>query len=154
MVIQVYTKPRTCHLVKYQRLLSLCISSCFNHTLLASECYIFMPFSLSCILEGTRSQTDNSEIGEYNTCYFTHTLTTISLSLSIHILPFLTQEQTTNFSTYSLVQSYITFYLSSFLLVIPNSTSLTTTTSLHETRHYSCSGYEPGPDAVLKQTTS
>ena len=62
-----------------------------------------------------------------------------SLSLSIHILPFLTQEQTTNFSTYSLVKSYITFFLSSFSLIIPSGTSSTTAASLCKTRHHSCS---------------
>ena len=80
MVIQVYTKPRTCHLVKYQHLLSLCIITCFNRILPAFEYYIFRPFSSSYILEDIRIQiekTDISKIGEYNTCYLTHTLTTI-----------------------------------------------------------------------------
>ena len=84
MVIQVYTKSYTCHLVKYQHLLSSCISGCFNHASPASECYIFRLFSLSCILEDTRiqteiqtSQTDTSEIDGYSICKLIYTLTTI-----------------------------------------------------------------------------
>ena len=83
-----------------------------------------------------------------------------SLSLSIHILLFLTQEQTIKLSTYK--SSSVIYYLllifilashtsSSFPLVIPNGTSSTTAASLYKTRYHSCSGYEPGPDVVLKQ---
>ena len=86
MVIQVYPKPRTCHLVKYQHLLSSCISGCFNHVTSLRMFYI-QAVSTLLYLERrqmnthsesyTRSQTDNSEIDEYIICKLTHTLTTI-----------------------------------------------------------------------------
>ena len=82
MVIQVYTKPRTCHLVKYQRLLSSCISGCFMlYFTTLRMLYIQVIFALLYFrLEDIRTQTektDISKIGEYNTCNLTHTLTTI-----------------------------------------------------------------------------
>ena len=135
IVIQVYTKPCTCYLVKYQYLL-------YSYFTGLRMLYIQAIFTLLYFRLDRRTQTEKTDIsqtGKYNIYNFTRTLTTIP-SYFIHIYPaFLTQKQTTNLSTYSLnsVIHYLP-HLSLFSLIIPNGTSSTTTASLRKTRHHSC----------------
>ena len=65
MVIQVYPKSRTCHLVKYQHLL-------FNHVFGRPQNVIYSGCVCPLVLRGDRI--DKTEIREY-TILHTHTLT-------------------------------------------------------------------------------
>ena len=110
MVIQVYTKPRTCHLVKYHRLLSSCISGCFYQPQNVIYSGRFRPLVFQKIEKTQREL---------------HTISDRQLRDRQILQNF---RRIVQFS-----------HSSSFSLVILNGTSSTTAASLRKTRHQSCS---------------